>query len=319
MTEQTSHETVTLAYDGRGFLAQARNAVTDCGPLATIPTYDSEGLLYQRQQQNLFTSTVTAQTRVFYFAGRPVAQLDGPAPTGVLTYLTVDHLGTPILASTGAATATWSGGFEPFGRDFTTPSAQSSGMFLRLPGQWDDAVWDTNTHLSSGLYYNVNRWYDDGNGRYEEADPIGLRGGVNPFSYVDNAPLGEVDALGLQSTTVPGNALYYICCKGGQRSVCRGPAPLPGDPFAADCEKEHEQQHLQDFNTGRFSCSPCAGKRDGTPVLVTSADKGPAECSAYCSELACLRKKAHGPATLNRIEFVKNQIKRYCAGGNCQP
>jgi RHS repeat-associated protein len=318
MTEETSHETATLAYDGRGFLAKARNAVTDCGPVATIPTYDSEGLLYQRQQQNLFTSVVTSQTRIFYFAGRPVAQLDIPPAAGVLTCLTVDHLGTPILASTGAATVTWSGGFEPFGRDFTTPSAQSSGILLRFPGQWDDTVWDNNTHLSSGLYYNVNRWYNEGTGRYAEADPIGLRGGVNPFSYVNDAPLGEADALGLKST-VPGDALYYVCCKGGQRSVCRGPAPLPSDPFVADCEKEHEQQHLQDFNAGRFKCSPCADRRDGTPVLVTSPDKGQAECSAYCTELACLKKKAHAPTTLNRIEYVKKLIKRYCAGGSCQP
>ncbi|HEY6321379.1 MAG TPA: RHS repeat-associated core domain-containing protein, partial [Thermoanaerobaculia bacterium] len=205
MTEETSHETSTLAYDGRGFLAKARNAVTDCGPLVTIPTYGSEGLLYQRQQQNLFTSAVTAQTRVFYFAGRPVAQLDGMPAMGILTFLTVDHLGTPILASTGAATATWSGGFEPFGRDFTTPSAQRAGIFLRLPGQWDDIVWDDNTHLSSGLYYNLNRWYDAGTAQYVRPDPLGLRGGsMNVYSYATENPLAFVDPLGLT---------VYRCCR----------------------------------------------------------------------------------------------------------
>jgi RHS repeat-associated protein len=211
MTEETSHETSTLAYDGRGFLAKARNAVTDCGPVATIPTYDSEGLLYQRQQQNLFTNAVTVQTRIFYFAGRPVAQLDGVPATGVLTYLTVDHLGTPILASAGAATATWSGGFEPFGRDFTTPSAQNSRIFLRLPGQWDDTVWDNNTHLSSGLYYNVNRWYDWGIGRYLQPDPSDSSDGnalsldvgdpqsftAIAYTYVGGNPLGYEDPVGL--------------------------------------------------------------------------------------------------------------------------
>jgi RHS repeat-associated protein len=197
MTEETSHETSTLAYDGRGFLAKARNAVTDCGPLVTIPTYGSGGLLYQRQQQNLFTSAVTVQTRVFYLAGRPVAQLDGAPASGVLTYLTVDHLGTPILASTGAATATWSGGFEPFGRDFTIPTALSSGIFLRLPGQWDDTVWD-NMHLSSGLYYNVNRWYGTAGGRYLEPDPIrpAQRFGIL-FGYALSRPTRFADPLGL--------------------------------------------------------------------------------------------------------------------------
>jgi RHS repeat-associated protein len=208
MTEETSHETSALAYDGRGFLAKARNAVIDCGPLATIPTYGSEGLLYQRQQQNLFTSAVTVQTRIFYFSGRPVAQLDGAPVTGVLTYLTVDHLGTPILASTGAATATWSGGFEPFGRDFTTPGAQRSGIILRLPGQWDDSIWD-NAHLSSGLYYNVNRWYETSTGRFSQSDPLSayrLRptlASVSPLSYAFQYayaavnPMRFVDRLGL--------------------------------------------------------------------------------------------------------------------------
>jgi RHS repeat-associated protein len=196
MTEETSHETATLAYDGRGFLAKARNAVTDCGPAVTIPTYASEGLLYQRQQQNLFTSAVTAQTRVLYFAGRPVAQLDGVPATGMLTYLTVDHLGAPVLASSGAATASWSGGFEPFGRDFTTPSAQFSGIFLRLPGQWDDTVWDS-MHLISGLYYNVNRWLDTATGRYSQADPYKRGGRSELFSYTNNDPLRATDPLGL--------------------------------------------------------------------------------------------------------------------------
>jgi YD repeat-containing protein len=51
MTEATQRTTTTLAYDGRGFLAKARNSATDCGPLLTTTTYSSDGLLYHRQQQ----------------------------------------------------------------------------------------------------------------------------------------------------------------------------------------------------------------------------------------------------------------------------
>src|SRR6202007_1185834 len=174
MTEDTQRTTSVLAYDGRGFLAKARNSVTDCGPLVTTPTYSSDGLLYQRQQQALFTGAVTAQTRIFYFAGRPVAQLDGTPSTGTLTYISADHLGTPILASTSAASTKWSGGFEPFGRDFS--NAKGAGIILRLPGQWDDPVWDT-TNLSSGLFYSLNRWYEPSTGRYLQADPLGSLGG----------------------------------------------------------------------------------------------------------------------------------------------
>ncbi|MGK9176069.1 hypothetical protein KXR87_23145, partial [Yokenella regensburgei] len=59
---------------------------------------------------------------------------------------------------------------------------------LRFPGQYDDD--------ESGLFYNRFRYYDCDTGQYLSADPVGLAGGVNPYSYVSN-PLGYVDPLGL--------------------------------------------------------------------------------------------------------------------------
>src|SRR5690606_17136847 len=61
-----------------------------------------------------------------------------------LLWLTTDHLGTPILATNDAGAVRWSGGFEPFGADHqegTFFSASIAGVFLRLPGQWEDPVW----------------------------------------------------------------------------------------------------------------------------------------------------------------------------------
>ncbi|WP_212758153.1 RHS repeat-associated core domain-containing protein [Usitatibacter palustris] len=47
------------------------------------------------------------------------------------------------------------------------------------------------------MLYNYFRDYDPRIGRYVESDPIGLQGGINTFGYVDSAPLGLVDPLGL--------------------------------------------------------------------------------------------------------------------------
>jgi RHS repeat-associated protein len=60
---------------------------------------------------------------------------------------------------------------------------------LRYPGQYADA--------ESGLYYNYFRHYDPSIGRYAEADPIGLAGGVNRFVYVGGNPVGGSDPYGL--------------------------------------------------------------------------------------------------------------------------
>ncbi|EKO3627868.1 AHH domain-containing protein, partial [Vibrio metschnikovii] len=50
----------------------------------------------------------------------------------------------------------------------------------------------------SGLYYNVNRYYDADSGQYLSPDPIGFAGGLRPQAYVFN-PLEWVDPLGLTS------------------------------------------------------------------------------------------------------------------------
>ena len=62
---------------------------------------------------------------------------------------------------------------------------------LRFPGQYYDA--------ETGLHYNYFRDYDPSVGRYVESDPIGLRGGLNTYAYV-NDPLTQLDPLGLMGS-----------------------------------------------------------------------------------------------------------------------
>lgn len=63
-------------------------------------------------------------------------------------------------------------------------------MNLRFPGQYFDQ--------ETGMHYNGFRYYNPMLGRYIQADPIGLRGGINLYGYVYANPLFYYDPYGLR-------------------------------------------------------------------------------------------------------------------------
>jgi len=68
---------------------------------------------------------------------------------------------------------------------------------LRLPGQYDERLFGSLG--LQGPYYNWNRWYLPGVGRYLEPDPIALAGGFNGefgpewYGYAAGNPLRYTD------------------------------------------------------------------------------------------------------------------------------
>jgi RHS repeat-associated protein len=92
----------------------------------------------------------------------------------------------------------WDGVFDPFGEEVAITGL--AAMPLRFPGQYADE--------ETGFSYNYFRDYEPRLGRYLQSDPIGLNGGANLFSYVDQNPISSTDPHGLD--TIAGGATIKI-------------------------------------------------------------------------------------------------------------
>lgn len=196
---------------------------------------DSAQLLGTYSNQRSASSAAPAgemdSTEVIYL---PTAQGMVPVAAqinGRLYAIHADHLSTPRRLTNAQGQVAWQWLLTGFGEVSPTTGAKGyvqsdspvAGSLpsyapevtfnLRYPGQ----QWDEETQLS----YNVNRYYGPQEGRYIQADPIGLDGGWNRFAYVNGNPLSYADPFGLQA---------YMCGPAGLSAWCEKPKQPPQQP-----------------------------------------------------------------------------------------
>jgi RHS repeat-associated protein len=152
-------------------------------PETTLYTYEKHRLIAESNALG------EVQREYLYLGQHPVAMLDH----GTAYWIHTDRHGTPLAATDQDQRIVWKATYQPFGKALVHEDPDGDGkplsLNLRFPGQYADS--------ESGTHYNYFRNYDPQSGRYSTADPIGLEGGANSFSYVGQSPLNAIDPLGL--------------------------------------------------------------------------------------------------------------------------
>ncbi|EHH2450148.1 RHS domain-containing protein [Vibrio vulnificus] len=179
-----------------------RRVAKECLSTQRITEYLWDGANIVQHSQKTADGSVIQEIEYLYEPEtfRPLAQVTHKAnQASQLHYIVTDHAGTPQELCSENGEVVWQGEQALWGhyqQKNTLPNhgfrenAQNDELYcdLRYQGQIEDR--------ESGLYYNVNRYYDADSGQYLSPDPIGFAGGLRPQAYVFN-PLDWVDPLGL--------------------------------------------------------------------------------------------------------------------------
>ncbi|WP_158584182.1 RHS repeat-associated core domain-containing protein [Salinibius halmophilus] len=158
-------------------------------------------LVHVRKLTNGGNQQLTAE-RYIYEPGTHVPLAMHDTELGTL-HFDVDHLGTPKGLFDGEGQRLWQAEHSVYGQIESERSfklhpltGEKVAPKIRFQGQYEDS--------ESGLFYNLNRYYDAEVGRFTTQDPIGLLGGLNAYQYCPN-PVGWVDPLGLAAKDCSNN------------------------------------------------------------------------------------------------------------------
>jgi RHS repeat-associated protein len=204
-TDCTGATVTSFTYDTLNRLTQ----VAQTGPAAA----DTERYAYDHEGRRIQKIVGTTQNNYQYmgpdiyaeygrvFATSPKAlYTHGPSwddpiltilrPTGLSTtpttkYFHQDGLGSVVALSTETGTTAATQRFDAWGARTTgTGTVALYGYTGREPD-------------ATGLTYYRARYYDPSIGRFTQRDPIGFRGGINPYAYCQNNPVNFNDPNGL--------------------------------------------------------------------------------------------------------------------------
>jgi RHS repeat-associated protein len=105
---------------------------------------------------------------------------------------------TALMNSAGVLQASYK--YNPYGGLISSSGTLAGANTMRFSSK--PAIFSATGAL--GFYYYGYRFYDPGIQRWLNRDPLGERGGLLIFRFLDNDPLRKLDAFGLASRIIPG-------------------------------------------------------------------------------------------------------------------
>jgi len=198
----TDKRTVTFTYDPQGRRIEKKVAILANGSTSTETyayVYDGDNILLEIQ-----TSPGGATEKTVYTHGAGVDEHLSLERNGSSYFYHADGLGSIVSITDRNRAVVQSYEYDSYGM-------QKPATTFRNSYTYTGREWDRET----GLYYYRARYSDPMEGRFISKDPIGFKGGVNVYAYVQSNPISYKDPFGLDTWSGAGDSVGGFFLFGG--------------------------------------------------------------------------------------------------------
>lgn len=218
----------SFSYDALG-----RRQTKTVNGIATGYVYDGMNVLQELVGMGTDNSNLS-DVRASYVSGgtdEVFAQFVGTGAKAKISAYLTDALGSTVRFVDAAGEKLADYTYDPYGK--TAADAEVHNPF-QYTGRENDGT---------GLYYYRARYYAPAYARFISSDPIGLGGGLNEYSYVDDKPIDRLDPSGLQS--IPGGNMSGLTSLGNYAYGTQGNGAAPnGAGLVNDIGPQHGGDYL---------------------------------------------------------------------------